>query len=141
MTNSSGLGGSFNPTGAADTVKDVQEFIYSVVEGSPTALTATADVPSDAVSIDNCSPCPIVATINIADTAKGSTAPPVPRKVYLKPGQSRVFDWGNDVVVDVTIEEADITSIVDDAFTAADAVTALAAASADLTVIVDFFNQ
>lgn len=140
MTNSSGLGSNYNPVGAADTVKDVQEFIYSVAVGSPTALTATADVPSDALSLDNCSPCPIIATVTLADSAKGSTATTT-RKVYLKPGQSRVFDWGNDVVVDVTIEEADVATIPTDAITAADAVTGLAAASADLQVIVDFFNQ
>lgn len=140
MTNSSGLGGSYNPNGAADTLKDVQEFIYSVAEGSATALTATADQPSDALSLDNCSPCPIVATVTIADSAKGSTATTT-RKVYLKPAQSRVFDWGNDVVIDVTIEEADITSVPADAMTPTDSVTGLATASADLIVIVDFFNQ
>lgn len=138
--NSSGLGGSYNPNGAADTFKDVQEFIYSVAAGSPTALTATADQPSDALSLDNCSPCPIVATVTLADTAKGSTATTT-RKVYLKPGQSRVFDWGNDVVVDVTIEEANVASVPADAVTATDSVTGLAAATADLTVIIDFFNQ
>lgn len=137
--NSSGLGNNYNPNQAADTVQDVEQFIYRVAEGAaPTLLVAPVE-KADAIQIDNCSPCPILATITLESNDKGNPVTST-RKVYLKPNQTRVYDWSDGVVVNVTIDEADGTSAPQGAATPADSMTITTAATADLDVIIDFFN-
>ena len=141
MTNSSGLGGSYNATSASDTVKDLEQFLYFVEQGQPSVLTVTATSASDAVYVDNCSPCPIKSTITLRDLSDKTGATTSTRCVYLKAGQARVYDWSGDVVLDVTIEEADQTSVTANAVTSSCDVTGIGNASKDLLVVVDFFNS
>lgn len=141
MGNSSGIGGGYNTTGVADTFQDNEHFVIKVAEGSPTEQTATATNASDAVLIDNCSPCPIKATITLKDTAKGSGGKDKEVCTYLKPGQFKVFDYTQDAVLAVKTEEADPASAPMDAVTACADITAMAAASQDLEIHINFFNQ
>ncbi len=128
------------PTAAPDNIQDLESFQYSVAKGSPTALTAVATQPANALQVANCSPCPIKATITLQPpTPKGGEAPaPVTKEVVFKAGESFNLNFSQDVITEVLLEEgveAPIDAITPDAGSAP-----VTEASLPLYAIVRFFN-
>lgn len=136
----SSISTGYNPRIDNDTLQDYQPFVHKSLEGSASILTSTPDQPSNAVLIDNCSPCPVLATITFLDASDKTGATTFTRNSYFKPYQSRTLDYKDDVIVSVTTDEADTTSIPDDAATSIDSLTGVGTASKELLVFVDYFN-
>lgn len=103
---SSGIGAS---GGASfDRFQDAEQDIIRL-DDTTLSGTSTPDQSGDAVLIENCGKCPVLATVNLL-IGKGATTP-TPRQFWLKPGQTRMFDFSEAVVQDATVEFADETGL------------------------------
>lgn len=111
-------------------IVDLEETIVMIPLGGGEE-TLTPPIGYDAISIFNCSPCPVLATITL--DADGVLTD---NKVQLEPGETRVFDWSCDAIVDFNIGELQPfvgTTASDD--------LATQAATQDLKIRVTYFNS
>ena len=111
-------------------IVDLDETIVIIPLGGSDEIV-TPPMGYDAVSIFNCSPCPVLATITLDVDGVITT-----NNVQLEAGETRTFDWSCDAITDFSVGElAPFASTTD-----SDGLSTQAATQ-DLKIRVTYFNS
>lgn len=124
-----------------DNTKDYEGYTYSVAKDSPTNLGPIAPtIPANAFQLINKSPCPLKVTFTLQLNADkgGPVPPPTTKEIVYCPGETPVVKFDQDIIVDVTVEEAAAAPV--DAITPDAGAAVVAAASTNIQAQVRFLN-